>query len=515
MPPHRTGEPGFFQWGESPGIDAARASSVTEGRACPGPNPSANPVGGKDEGRACPVTTHTHGYPLRRRRDGHSTGNQIALSPAHSRGSRIGAIRRRGSGIARPAVVILAAAALAFGLIPASPAAADAAVPQAPFVAAAPADPAAPANPVVPAAPASADAAKQAWIDAARRAETYNEQVLAAQSVVDAAKATAAQKAAAVQAAAAATAVEQQKVAAADAVVAAYRAKVDAFANASFRGARLTDLSVLLTAESPEDYLDQASSLSLIADEQHSTLTDALAARKTADDARVTAQARADQAQQAQDQADRAEAAAEQARADLDTGKAQLDGEIAVYQLAYAQLSTSDITAATANAEAANQAAAAQGRQAEQAAQRSRSGLADDAPPVEAGAEFAAWSARHAPSVQAGIAVTSALSRQGLPYVWGAVGPDSFDCSGLMLWAWQQAGVEIPRNSAAQADGLPEIPLDQLQPGDLVTFYSPVSHVGMYVGNGLVLHASMPGVPIKVVPLAAAGPNPTGHAVNR
>jgi len=54
-----------------------------------------------------------------------------------------------------------------------------------------------------------------------------------------------------------------------------------------------------------------------------------------------------------------------------------------------------------------------------------------------------------------------------------------------------------------------------LQIGDLVTFYSPVSHVGMYVGDGKVLHASMPGVPIKVVPLAAAGPNPTGHAVNR
>ena len=84
-----------------------------------------------------------------------------------------------------------------------------------------------------------------------------------------------------------------------------------------------------------------------------------------------------------------------------------------------------------------------------------------------------------------------------------------------MLWAWQQAGIEIPRNSAAQADALPEVPLDQLQPGDLVTFYSPVTHVGMYVGNGLVLHASMPGVPIKVVALAAAGPNPTGHAVNR
>ncbi|HYN74220.1 MAG TPA: C40 family peptidase [Nakamurella sp.] len=339
--------------------------------------------------------------------------------------------------------------------------------------------------------------------------------MLAAQAAVDAAKATAAGKAAAVRAAAQATAAEQQKVAAADAVVAAYRAKVDAFANASFRGARLTDLSVLLTAASPEDYLDQVSSLSLIADEQHTTLTDALAARKTAADARAAAQAGQDEAQQAQDPADRAEAAAEQARADLDTGKAQLDAEIAVYQLAYAQLSTADIIAATADAEAANQAAAAQGRQAEQAAQRSRSGLADDAPPVESGPEFAAWSARHAPSVQAGIAVTAALSRQGLPYVWGAVGPDSFDCSGLVLWAWQQAGIGIPRNSAAQADGLPEIPVDQLQPGDLVTFYSPISHVGMYVGSGLVLHASMPGVPIKVVPLAAAGPNPAGHAVNR
>jgi cell wall-associated NlpC family hydrolase len=101
-----------------------------------------------------------------------------------------------------------------------------------------------------------------------------------------------------------------------------------------------------------------------------------------------------------------------------------------------------------------------------------------------------------------------------LPYVWAAEGPDTFDCSSLMMWAWAQAGVTIPRNSAAQAE-LPEVPLDQLQVGDLVTYYSPVSHVGMYVGDGKVLHASMPGVPIKVVPLAAAGPNPTGHSVNR
>ena len=113
------------------------------------------------------------------------------------------------------------------------------------------------------------------------------------------------------------------------------------------------------------------------------------------------------------------------------------------------------------------------------------------------------------PSVTAGIAVAAALSRQGLPYVWAAEGPDTFDCSSLMMWAWAQAGVTIPRNSAAQAE-LPEVPLDQLQVGDLVTYYSPVSHVGMYVGDGKVLHASMPGVPIKVVPLAAGRPEPDG-----
>ncbi len=378
------------------------------------------------------------------------------------------------------------------------------------------AQPASPPPAAAPApAPATAEEAKQAWLAAARRSEAYNEQVLAAEAAVTAAKKNAADAAAALKAAAGRTTAEQKKVAQADAVVAAYQVKVDAFANASFQGARLTDLSVLLTAGSPEDYLDQASSLSQVAADQQQTLTGALAARSVADAARATAQAAQTEAEKAKAAADKATADAQAARAALDTGKKKLDAEIAGYQLAYARLSTADISAAVAGAESANLDAAAQTRQAEQAAQRARSGLADDVAPVQTGPEFAAWAARHAPNPQAGIAVEAALSRQGLPYVWAAEGPDSFDCSSLMQWAWRQAGVEIPRNSAAQADALPEIPLDQLRPGDLVTFYSPVSHVGMYVGDGKVLHASMPGVPIKVVPLAAAGPNPTGHKVHR
>jgi peptidoglycan DL-endopeptidase CwlO len=307
---------------------------------------------------------------------------------------------------------------------------------------------------------------------------------------------------------------QAQQVAEADAVVATFRAELNTFANASFRGARLSELSVLLTAASPEDYLDQATDLSRIAEEQQRTLRGALDARAAADTARAAAADQQRVAAAAAAGAAQAIADAERARADLETGRAQLDAEIASYQLTYAQLSAGDRAAAVSEVEAANASAAAAGRHAEQAAQRSRAGLPDDPPPATTGPEFSVWAARQAPSVEAGIAVAAALSRQGLPYVWAAEGPDQFDCSSLMQWSWRQAGVEIPRNSAAQA-GLREIPLAELQPGDLVTFYSPVSHVGMYVGDGLLLHASMPGVPIKVVPLDGAGPNATGHAVNR
>ena len=442
------------------------------------------------------MTTHNSRYLLP---SGTRIGAEGAVSaPARRRPPRARAFRMA-SVIALSAALLTIAAAMPAAADPASDAAVAAAAAVAP--AAAP-------------APASADEAKQAWIDAARRAESYNEQVLTAEAAVTAAHDAAANATAAVTAAADHTAAEQLKVTDADAVVAEYQRKVDSFANASFRGARLSELSVLLTAASPEDYLDQATSLGRVATDQQNTLSGALAARKVADDARAAAQVAENQAEQAKQAADQASADAEAARAALDTGKAQLDAEIHSYQIAFAQLSAADVTAAVASAESSNMDAASVARQDEQAAQRDRAGLATDAAPLDTGPEFSAWAAQHAPSVTAGIAVAAALSRQGLPYVWAAEGPDTFDCSSLMMWAWAQAGVTIPRNSAAQAE-LPEVPLDQLQVGDLVTYYSPVSHVGMYVGDGKVLHASMPGVPIKVVPLAAAGPNPTGHSVNR
>ncbi|MGH2679913.1 MAG: NlpC/P60 family protein [Actinomycetota bacterium] len=92
------------------------------------------------------------------------------------------------------------------------------------------------------------------------------------------------------------------------------------------------------------------------------------------------------------------------------------------------------------------------------------------------------------------VAVGAALSVQGTHYVWGSADPSvGFDCSGLTSWAWAQAGVSIPHSSAAQYSSLPHVPLGSVQPGDLIFYYSPISHVALYIGGGQIVHARHPG----------------------
>jgi cell wall-associated NlpC family hydrolase len=107
-----------------------------------------------------------------------------------------------------------------------------------------------------------------------------------------------------------------------------------------------------------------------------------------------------------------------------------------------------------------------------------------------------------APSQAAQIAVDTALAQQGKPYVWGAAGPSSYDCSGLVQYAYAAAGIPLPHSSNMQSTIGTPVGYGDLQPGDLVFFYSPVSHVGMYIGNGQMVHASTYGQPVKVVDLA-------------
>ncbi|MCV7170173.1 C40 family peptidase, partial [Mycobacterium manitobense] len=102
---------------------------------------------------------------------------------------------------------------------------------------------------------------------------------------------------------------------------------------------------------------------------------------------------------------------------------------------------------------------------------------------------------------QGAVAVQAALSRIGSPYSWGGSGPSAFDCSGLVMWSFQQAGLSLPHSSQALARGGQAVSMDQMQPGDLVTYYSDASHVGIYIGGGQMVHASTYGTPVRVAPV--------------
>ncbi len=101
-------------------------------------------------------------------------------------------------------------------------------------------------------------------------------------------------------------------------------------------------------------------------------------------------------------------------------------------------------------------------------------------------------------SGRAAAAVQYAMAQVGDAYVYGAMGENAFDCSGLTMRAWAQAGVSLPHSSGAQFGSGPRIAAGDLQPGDLVFYYSPISHVGIYIGNGLIVHAANPGTGVAV-----------------
>jgi peptidoglycan DL-endopeptidase CwlO len=176
-------------------------------------------------------------------------------------------------------------------------------------------------------------------------------------------------------------------------------------------------------------------------------------------------------ADQAQADASAAAAAATAAQADLEAQKGQLEDELAGYQATFARLSAAD----------------------QVRVQNVLSGPDVTASPAPA------------PTAAAGVAVQTALAQIGDMYGVGAAGPDRFDCSGLTAYAYAAAGITLPHSSRAQSTmGVP-VSRSDLQPGDLVFFYTPVSHVGMYIGNGQMVHASVSGKPVAVTSVDKSG----------
>ncbi|KIX78116.1 hypothetical protein SF12_10460, partial [Streptomyces sp. MBRL 601] len=113
-----------------------------------------------------------------------------------------------------------------------------------------------------------------------------------------------------------------------------------------------------------------------------------------------------------------------------------------------------------------------------------------------------ATGALKAPNPRAAQAIAFARTAIGKPYVWGATGPNAFDCSGLTQAAWRAAGVSLPRTTYTQINAGQRVSRSQLAPGDLVFFYSSISHVGLYIGNGQMIHAPNPNAPVRVAPIS-------------
>ena len=234
-----------------------------------------------------------------------------------------------------------------------------------------------------------------------------------------------------------------------------FRGQVDRLASASFQGARLNHLSALLVSGSPEEFLDQMTALDLLAadnNEAMSRLAGVVGQARQAKRAATTATSRAS----------RAERGAALLESGLIRAREDMDAQIALVEERLAELGVEERESFTSG------------------------GVTDFVldPLPDSGAT--------------GSALEAALSRQGSPYSWGAEGPGSFDCSGLMLWAYRHAGVDLPRSSREQARVGSPVSRAQLQPGDLIAMYSPVSHIGMYVGDGQYVNAPQGGDVVKV-----------------
>ncbi len=281
--------------------------------------------------------------------------------------------------------------------------------------------------------------------------------------------------------------------------LATFQVGVNKFAAAMYMGGRTDGLNAILTAGSPQGLIDKLAVQRVMATEL---------AAQMANYRKVSAEATAAEAASAKSASD-AKTAAEQAatvRAGLQAKQSDLQLKIAVVKSQYNGLTPNQRVALAAPAPVPPpEVLPAPDVLALPAPDPLAPPLPEGVPPGDVAPPEAAVDS--APAVGEGaVAVQAALTRVGSPYVWGGSGPSSFDCSGLVMWSFQQAGISLPHSSQALASGGQPVSRDALQPGDVVNFYSDASHTGIYVGDGLVVHASTYGSPVKVVPLDGAGP---------
>jgi len=319
-------------------------------------------------------------------------------------------------------------------------------------------------------APAGAEEPTTAADAAALVAARGHELEVLTEEFNEARETLAGQQAAAQAAAAAVTEAQTAVTAAQDSVV--------GVARSAFTGDTMGSFQALMTSDSADEFVNRVTLLQAVAGHQGELLETAVVAGEVAAQAQIVADRAAGEAQTQYD------AVARQ--------QADLQAQIAEYQADYTRLSAEERRAALEAAAAAH-GAGEDGRASR--TEREEPAAASSAPVAVSGG-----------SLQA--VVDRALAQRGKPYVWAASGPGSFDCSGLVQYAFQAAGISLPHSSRMQSQMGTPVSRAEARAGDLVAFYSPVSHIGIYLGNGQMVHAPTSGDVVKIASVDNMGATP-------
>jgi cell wall-associated NlpC family hydrolase len=264
------------------------------------------------------------------------------------------------------------------------------------------------------------------------------------------------------------------------------REELGSYAAAQYRtGAAAPDTATLLLADDPQDYFDQTQLMSRLTGRQ-----------KVAVDDYVT-----EQAATSKKRAEASESLEKltTSQRTLKSTKAEVQRKLADARGLLSKL-TAEEKARLASIEEKKREEAE--RKAEELArqQAAQQQSREETTPQDQGASDAGSGGTAqdpAYATTADKAVAFARAQVGKPYVWGATGPDSYDCSGLTQAAWKAAGVSLPRTTWDQAEAGTTVPLSGIKPGDLVFFYDDISHVGLYIGDGMMIHAPKPGAYVR------------------
>ncbi|MDI2126115.1 C40 family peptidase [Yinghuangia seranimata] len=264
----------------------------------------------------------------------------------------------------------------------------------------------------------------------------------------------------------------QERIAAEQSDLVALQGTMGAIASAQYRGAGIDPTLQLMLSGQPDEFLRQAAALDQVSSQEANAIQQIQSKKRTLDQERTEASHKLGEL--------------EQTRKNLSSKKAEVEQKLQKAQQLLNTLTKAErdaILADDGHGDSTDRASRNDNRQ-------PSTPTTPDAPKTDVPV-----------SERAAAAVAAAAAQIGKPYVYGATGPSSFDCSGLTGWAWRQAGVSLPRTSQAQAGAGRAVSVDDIQPGDLVLYYSGYTHVAIYAGGGQIIHAPKPGTNVRYAPL--------------